>query len=122
MNAANRKAQFGRRGESAAVGYLKAKGYAIVETNWRCQMGEIDIVARHHDTLVFVEVRSRSSGFEAAFESIGPNKRRKMIACAEFYLQSKNLEELSWRIDVIAVSRSSSAQPILNHLENALDW
>lgn len=117
------KREFGQRGEKIAVDHLKAHGYTIVETNWRCAKGELDIVARQGDTLVFVEVRSRHSvGTEASFQSITPLKQRKLNALAHLYLTSHHLNAPNWRIDVIAVAFTGRGEPVIEHVENALDW
>lgn len=116
-------ALLGQRGELIAEAFLRAKGYATVELNWRCLRGEVDIVARDGDTLVFVEVRSRrADGTEPAFESIGPRKQARMVAAAYEYLAAHNLDEATWRIDVVAVAIQRGKQPIVEHVENALDW
>ncbi len=113
----------GQRGELLAEAYLRAKGYAIVEMNWRCLLGEIDVVARDGETLVFVEVRSRRAGDTApAFESIGPRKQTRMVAAAYEYLAAHKLDEAEWRIDVVAVAIQRGRQPLVEHVENALDW
>ncbi len=116
-------ALLGQRGELIAEAFLRAKGYATVETNWRCLLGEIDIVARDGATLVLVEVRSRSAGDTSpAFESIGARKRQRMIAAAYEYLAAHKLDDADWRIDVVAVAIRRGRQPIVEHVENALDW
>lgn len=115
----------GHVGETLAANYLKAHGYTILNLNWRCDQpkGEIDIVARDGETLVFVEVRSRHSPTtETAFASITPRKQAKLVRTVELYLQLHNLNDQAWRIDVIAVALPRGAQPIIDHVENALDW
>lgn len=117
------KREFGQNGEKIAAEHLQARGYTIVETNWRCSKGELDLVARHGDTLVFVEVRSRHSGStEVPFESITPTKQRKLNVLAHLYLTSHDLNPPNWRIDVIAVAFPRRGTPIIEHVENALDW
>jgi putative endonuclease len=117
------KQQFGQKSEQLAITYLKRQGYAIVETNWQCPFGEIDIVARKDDTLVFVEVRARHShNTEAAFASINNRKRARLQATAQSYLHSHNLDTMLWRIDVIAIAMPRYGDPIIEQAENALDW
>ncbi|NTW97526.1 MAG: YraN family protein, partial [Oscillochloris sp.] len=73
-------------GESAARSHLLRAGYAILASNWRCRIGEIDLVARQGDQLVFVEVRTRrADGPISPEESISPAKRRRMLALADAY-------------------------------------
>ena len=113
----------GQRGELLAAAHLRARGYAIVDVNWRCTRGELDIVARDGDTLVFVEVRARHTvTTDAAFESIGPRKRSRLISAAYAYLAAHKLDDCAWRVDVIAVAQPPGRAPILEHVENALDW
>jgi len=117
------KREFGQRGEGYAADYLKAKGYIVVEVNWRCSKGELDIIAREKETLVFVEVRSRHSATtESAFESITPRKREKLIRTAHLYLEAHGLSDQVWRIDAVAVALPAKGKAIIDHVENALDW
>lgn len=115
-------AHTGKNGETLAAEYLIAKGYTIVETNWRCRFGEIDIVARQGESLIFVEVRTRRTATEDAFASIDPRKREKMQRAAYLYLAEHQSEHIPWQIDVIAVALPYNSTPIIEHLENALDW
>lgn len=94
-------------------------GYTIIERNWRCEQGELDIVARHRDGLVFVEVRSRADNLEAALESVSPRKQKQLIALAEAYLTAHDLENVYFRIDVAAVNRRTGAVEVI---ENAVGW
>jgi len=116
--------QIGQRGEQIAAEYLRRKGYDIITLNWRCQYGEIDIVARQQEVIVFVEVRARhTSTTEAAFESVTPRKRQRMLNSAYAYVNAHDLpEETDWRIDVIGIALRHSAPPLIDHAENALDW
>jgi putative endonuclease len=101
---AGQRRQLGRRGEQIAAQHLQQQGYEILTRNWRCEWGEIDIVAREGDTLAFVEVRTRrGERFGTPEESITPDKKAHMIAAAQTYLQEQGLEEVDWRIDVTAI-------------------
>ena len=83
----------GRKAEAQAAAYLESHGLRIVARNWRCRMGEIDLVAVDRDTVVFAEVRARSShAFGGAAESIDHAKRRKLIAAANLFLGARRLE------------------------------
>ncbi len=94
----------GALGEKLAKDFLKKRGYHILETNYRCPEGEIDIVAKHKDYLVFVEVRTkRSLAFGSPEESITPAKKERMKAAAYHYQQTHNNLSSLWRIDVVAV-------------------
>lgn len=102
MSEARRR--LGARGERAARAYLEQEGYAVLETNHRTPSGEIDIVAREGDCLVFVEVRTRrGDAYGTPEESITPAKRAKLIELAESYIQAHEGSPELWRIDVVAV-------------------
>src|SRR6266567_1511170 len=100
----------GKRGEKIAAAYLEQQGYALIETNWRAPQGEFDLIMRDGKVLVFVEVRTRKSGLEAAFESISPRKKRILEQLSYQYLTEKQLDS-DWRIDVIAVTLTPKGQP-----------
>jgi putative endonuclease len=94
----------GRLGEKLAADLLKKRKYKILETNYRCPRGEIDIIARHKKSLVFVEVRSKTSlEFGTPEESITAVKRERIRTAARHYLQSRDDLPEQWRIDVVAV-------------------
>jgi putative endonuclease len=99
----NRK-KLGALGERIAKEYIGKLGYQIIETNFRCHEGEIDIIAQDGEQLVFVEVRTRRGlDFGTPEESITVSKRQKLIEVAYAYLQSHEVLSPSWRIDVVAV-------------------
>jgi putative endonuclease len=103
----------GKQGEDLAVQYLREKGYRIVERNFRCPFGEMDIVARQGDVLVFVEVRSRrSEGFGDPVESVGLIKQRKLSRIALAYLQRHNLLDCKARFDVVGVKIKTDGHTI----------
>ncbi|MGH8623338.1 MAG: YraN family protein [Burkholderiales bacterium] len=95
-----------RRGEPAenlAADFLERRGLTILERNYRCRFGEIDIVARSGALLVFVEVRARSSeAFGGAAGSITPAKRRRLVAAARHYLAARRADR-ACRFDVVLV-------------------
>ena len=96
--------RLGKWGEDMASRFLKNKGYLVLETNYRCRWGEIDIVAVDEGQIVFVEVRTRSSDdFGTPEESITPAKGHRLIATAQDYLQRRGQEGLDWRVDLIAI-------------------
>jgi len=102
----------GKLGEELAAGFLRQKGFTIVETNYRCSEGEIDIVARHKDMLIFTEVRTKTSRlFGSPEESITRTKKRRMITTAQHYLQSNCKQPPQWRIDFIAVELDRNHKP-----------
>ena len=110
-------------GEKLARDNLKKRGYQVLETNYRCPHGEIDIVATNRHHLVFVEVRTkRSLEFGIPEESITAVKKGRMRAAAYHYQQAHdNLPEL-WRIDVVAVELDQKAKPSrIELIENAVE-
>lgn len=118
----DRRKQTGRRGEDIAAAFLAGKGYGVIDRNWSCPAGELDIIARDGDCLVFVEVRTRAGArFGAPEESITPAKQTRLIELAQAYLQQTAAPFPSWRIDVVAV-RLDRGQVMVNHIENAVGW
>ncbi len=114
---------FGRYGEQLVVTYLENGGYQIVTTNWRCPVGEIDIVAKKENILVFVEVRSRhAENTEPSFESINVRKQNKLATLANEYIDVHNLDDVNWRIDVVGVAIPHSGDAVIEHIEDALGW
>ncbi|MDM8532264.1 YraN family protein [Anaerolineales bacterium HSG25] len=113
----------GNQGESIAVEYLIQQGFSIIERNWRCAIGEVDIVAQQAEVLVFVEVRTRhGQKYGRATESITPTKQQRLIALAETYLQQhEDYADSAWRIDVVAIQLGRHA-PQIEHVENAVGW
>jgi putative endonuclease len=113
----------GQQGEALARHHLKQLGYTIVTTNWHCASGELDIVAQHHEQLVFVEVRTRyAETTEVPFSTLNPAKLARVTAAVHHYLEAHQLADMAWRIDVIAIAMSRSREPILEHIEDALGW
>jgi len=109
-------------GEKLAGDFLKKRGYRILEANYRCPAGEVDLIAEHKDYLVFVEVRTKTSRqFGTPEESITPTKRERLRAVASHYRQTHhNLPQL-WRIDVVAVELSQKGKPSrMELIENAV--
>ena len=109
-------------GEKLAAAFLKEQGYHIIETNYRCPEGEVDIIAGHQDFLVFVEVRTkRSLEFGSPEESITRAKKERLRLVAERYQESHdNLPQL-WRIDVVAIELDQRGKPSrIELIENAI--
>ena len=108
-------------GEKLAAEFLSERGYHILETNYRCPEGEIDIVTRYDDSLVFVEVRTRQSRrFGTPEESITPVKKERMrLAAARYREAHDNLPE-QWRIDVVVVELSRGKPTRIELIENAV--
>ena len=99
----NRRAA-GARGEGIALRYLTQKGYALVEKNYRTRRGEIDLVVRHGDTLVFVEVKLRRGlGFGDPLEAVTPRKRASIRSLAEQYLLEREPAYDGLRFDAVGI-------------------
>jgi putative endonuclease len=101
----NRRAS-GSAAEEAAADYLRGLNLLMIARNWRCRTGEIDLIVRSGDTLVFVEVRSRTapSRYGTAVEAVTPRKCRQVRSTAEVYLRMTGLTGSPVRFDVIAVT------------------
>lgn len=111
---------FGSDGESAAAAYLKKKRYKIIGRNYSCRFGEIDIIARQGNYVVFVEVKTRKSeGFAMAREFVTRSKQERVIKSAMLWLQQNDVE-LQPRFDVIEVVGEGSARRI-THIESAFE-
>lgn len=100
------RVKVGRRGEDLAADELARRGYEIVERNWHCRIGEVDIVTRRDGAWTFFEVRTRRGrAFGTPEASITPAKQQRMIAVARLYLAEHdvNVYAVDWRIGVVAV-------------------
>jgi len=115
--------EVGKLGEKTAQKFLKKRGYRIRETGFRCRHGEIDIIARKKDYLVFVEVRTKTNlEFGTPEESITQAKKEKLIALALTYTSThQNLPSL-WRIDVVAIELDDKGKlKRIELIENAVE-
>lgn len=118
----DRRQQTGRRGEEIAAAYFTRHGFHLLDRNWRCAIGELDIVMEQGDTLIFVEVRTRrGQRYGPAEESITPGKQARLIELAHSYIQQMQPPHPHWRIDIAAV-QLDQRPPRINHIENAVGW
>ncbi|MBR1593965.1 MAG: YraN family protein [Alloprevotella sp.] len=112
----------GQQGEQKAVDYLQHFGYSILERNWRSGHLELDIVAKWRDTIVFVEVKTRSHESEE-FTALGAITQAKCLACV--YAANSYMEEhpgvTDFRFDVITVVGTSPENFVVRHYENAFN-
>lgn len=98
---------FGKRGEDEAARYLEKRGYKVIASNYRCRLGEIDIIARDGDALVFVEVKTRGgAGYGSGAEAVDARKQRRIIAVSEVYMNENNISDTAVRYDVVSIGRS----------------
>lgn len=110
------KKTLGKTGEDRAERFLKDRGYRILHRNYRCPLGEIDIVARDGNTLVFVEVKTRStSRFGTPVESVDERKRNRLRRLALYYIKNNFRTEPPVRFDIIGVSTDGK----IEHLKGA---
>jgi len=111
---------FGKIGERAAAEYLKNSGYKIMAMNFRTRWGEIDIVARDGDCLVFAEVKTRSDErYGAPEEAVTRTKQQHLVKAAQIYLSQTKQAHALWRIDVLALLKQNDGFSV-RHLQNAV--
>ena len=112
----------GNFGEEKAAKYLRKKGYKILEKNFSCRMGEIDIIAQKSGYVVFAEVKLRKNcDFASAREFVTVSKQRRIVSAAMLWLQTKECE-LQPRFDVVEVyapDGEKTLRPSINHIEDA---
>ena len=119
--ALNRRQTFGQKSESNAVKHLKKQGYKILEQNYRTKLGEIDIIAKDKKTLVFVEVKARSSDrYGNPKWAITPKKKRQMSKVALYYLKITKQTNVKARFDVVTI-RSLDGKPQIDVIKNAFE-
>lgn len=108
----------GKSGEMIVKDYLVSKGYSILQTNYRNKIGEIDIIAKDRDIIVFIEVKSRTNtSYGYAFEAVDLRKQRKIINTSLVYIKFNNYKDIQLRYDIIEVYFQKDIK--INHLVNA---
>ena len=112
----------GRRSEDRAADFLAARGYELVERNFTSRYGEIDLICRDGDTLVFVEVKMRRpSSYGTAEEAVSLTKQRRLISAAEDYLQKSGASEVPARFDVVAIDQLAGDDRAIRLIKNAIE-
>ncbi len=107
----------GRYGEDVAVRHLQQCGFVVLDRNWRCSAGEIDVVARDGHTLVVCEVKTRSSDrFGAPMEAVTGAKAARLSRLARLYLVARDLRGVPVRIDLVGVLLQRRGRPQVEHL------
>lgn len=115
--ATERRRELGTWGEALAVRYLCDHGWAVVGRNWRCRHGEIDIVARDGDCLVFVEVKTRRSDrFGSPLEAVDQRKARRLRRLAAAWLQEHDVRAAKVRIDVVGIECHPGVPAMVRHV------
>ncbi|MCG3176389.1 MAG: hypothetical protein MOGMAGMI_01338 [Candidatus Omnitrophica bacterium] len=111
----------GAVGEGLAAHYLQARGYEILTRNYTCALGEIDLVARDGDCLVFVEVKTRRTELKGLpAEAVTPHKQRQVLRVARAYLQGlRSAGEANCRFDVVSVLWRSGEEPVVELIRDA---
>ena len=108
---------FGSEGEHLVRDYLTGQGYSVLDMNYRRGPGEIDVIARQGDTVVFIEVKRRADGrFGRPAEAVTPQKRGRIVRTAALYLQEKRLGDVCARFDIVELTPGR-----INHIEGAFD-
>jgi putative endonuclease len=110
----------GRTGEAATLGHYRGAGYRMIAQNWRCPLGEIDLVFTKGPLVVFCEVKARTgSALGGPFESVNWKKQRKLRMLAEAFLAASGLRPEEVRFDVASVTLGASGRPSIFVFENA---
>lgn len=114
------KQETGKSGEDIAVEYLEKKGYTIMERNFKCNQGEIDIIAIDKQEIVFVEVKTRSNkNYGLASEAVNKQKKKHLVGAIKYYIYVRNLENDFIRIDVIEIYINAK-KAYINHIKQAI--
>lgn len=112
--------EIGKLGEQEARKYLKKNNYKILESNFSCKLGEIDIIAYHKDTIVFVEVKTRKNNkYGTPAQAVNKYKQKKIIKTALYYLKLKNKYNENIRFDIVEVWQKDYITKEINIIPNA---
>lgn len=115
------KHRTGKKGEDIATEFLEEKGYKILERNFSCRQGEIDIVALDRQEVVFIEVKTRSNiNYGLASEAVNYQKRKHLIKAIKYYIHIRNLENKFIRIDVMEIYIKNK-KAYINHIKQAIN-
>ena len=113
--------QLAGRGENAAARYLREIGYKIIIRNYRSPLGEIDIIARDGETLVFVEVKTRTGDDPMPEDQVNPAKQHQLTKAAKSYLSRYGSPQPPARFDVVAVVWPKGERPVVRHVKGAFE-
>ena len=110
----------GKIGEDIATKYLEQNGYEIIQRNFECKIGEIDIIAKDKDEIVFVEVKTRASAlYGQPKDAVDKTKKKHIYKSAEFYIYIRHLENQPVRIDVVEVYKKQGKFKV-HHIKSAI--
>jgi putative endonuclease len=111
----------GQRGENLAAKFLRNRGFKILLRNFRCAVGEIDIIARDGKTIVFVEVKTRADDDTTPEEQVNDTKRHQITKAARFYLGRYGFPQPAARFDVVAIVWPNGQEPQIRHTADAFE-
>lgn len=118
----NERIFLGKRGEETAARFLKRQGLKVIKQNYRCRLGEIDIIAKDGNELVFIEVKTRSSvTFGSPAHAVDRRKQGQIIKAAQTYLMETRLHNSPARFDVVAIQFQNDMNPRIEHIRNAFE-
>jgi len=115
--------ELGTEGEKLAVKFLKREGYKILQRNYKCKLGEVDIIAERGGTIAFIEVKTRQTeDFGPPQYAVTATKKNQISKVALYYIKEKKLIGRVYRFDVIAITYSPELRkPNIEHIENAFE-
>ncbi len=115
----SKQSEIGKKGEDLAVEYIIAKGYVILERNWRFSRAELDIIALDQEVLVFIEVKAKSYNYYGEpSESVSEHKELMTCEAGAAYMREVG-HEWFFRFDIISVLLPEGSEPIIKHFEDA---
>lgn len=122
LNSDSGRISLGKKGEGIALDFLRKQGYRIIERNYRCRAGEIDIIAEEGSSLAFVEVKTRrSTHFGLPEEAVAYEKRRHLTRVASGYLSYRHIKEAKCRFDVVSVLMNENGVKEIRLIKNAFE-
>lgn len=114
----NYKKDFGKKGEELASKYLKNNGYEVINQNFRCKLGEIDLIAIKNNTIIFIEVKTRSNTkFGTPEQAVDSNKRKHILRTSQVFLAKNKLNNYDLRFDIISIYMNGNIYKI-EHFKN----
>jgi putative endonuclease len=121
LPAQNDQENLGQRGENLAARYLRDNGFKIIARNFKCELGEIDIIARHDGLLVFIEVKTRAYDDPTPEDQVNQEKRHRLTKAAKLYLARYGSPQPAARFDVVAIVWPKGRDAQIRHTPSAFD-